>query len=87
MLYLVYIFVTRYVSKSASTAYAEQEAAKQAEYDYLYEDEESGSGCRPCESESPRFFFADTQEEDMADLPCCPDNSSSLSRPVTLTRR
>ena len=77
----------RYVSKSASTAYAEQEAAKLAELEDLYEYEESGSGCRPCQPESPRFFFVDTQEEDMNDLPCCSENNSSLAEPVPVTRR
>ena len=79
--------IGRYVSKSASTAYAEQEAAKLAELDDLYEYEESGSGCRPCEPESPRFFFAVTQEEDMNDLPCCSETNSSLSTLEPVTRR
>ena len=79
--------IGRYVSKSASTAYAEQEAAKLAELDDLYEYEESGSGCRPCQPESPRFFFADTQEEDMNDLPCCSEDNSELPDTVTATRR
>ncbi len=80
----------RYVPKSASAVFEEQEAAKQAEYEYFYEEyEEPGSGderqCRVCESGMPRFFFADTQEEDMNDLPCCPEHNST--RPVTRTRR
>ena len=79
--------IARYVSKSASTAYAEQEAAKLAELDDLYEYEESGSGCRPCQPESPRFFFAVTQEEDMNDLPCCSETNSTLSEPPAVTRR
>ena len=80
----------RYVSKSASEAHREQEEAKLAEYEY--EDyEETGSGdireCRPCDEESgmPRFFFADTQSEDMNDFPCCQDNNST--QPVVRTRR
>ena len=79
----------RYVSKSASEVRREQEEAKLAEYEY--EDYGGpGSGgirqCRSCDEESgmPRFFFADTQEEDMNDLPCCQDNST---RPVVRTRR
>ena len=81
------IFLGRYVSKSASTAYAEQEAAKMSELEDLYDYEETGSGCRPCEPESPRFFFAVTQEEDMNDLPCCSETNSSLSTPEPVTRR
>ena len=79
--------IGRYVSKSASTAYAEQEAAKMSELEDLYDYEETGSGCRPCESESPRFFFAVTQEEDMNDLPCCSEGNSSLITPEPVTRR
>ena len=79
----------RYVSKSASEVRREQEEAKLAEYEYEdYEDTGSGDirQCRSCDEESgmPRFFFADTQEEDMNDLPCCQDNST---QPVVRTRR
>ena len=58
-----------------------------AEFDELYEYEESGSGCRPCQTESARFFFAETQEEDMNDLPCCSENNSSLADPVPVPVR
>lgn len=85
----------RYVPKSASQAYREQEEAKRAENDeydesFAYEDSGSGEGedrqCMLCdESGLPRFFFAETHEETGQDLPCCSDNNSTQL--ITRTRR